>query len=70
MTYLGHEDDFPMVSTLMYVIHTGLDLRWIMTESYQLSWFTKLLYYIDSQPWEDIDTMPKSIGKFDLWVRF
>ena len=23
MTYLGHQDGFPMVSVLMYVMHTG-----------------------------------------------
>ena len=27
MTCLGHRDGFPMVSALMYVMHTGQDLR-------------------------------------------
>ena len=37
--------------------------------SYRLSWFTKLLYCMDSQPREDIESVPKSIGGFDIWVR-
>ena len=40
-----------------------------MTSDYELSWLTKLLYYTDSQPWEDIELMPKSKGGFDLWVK-
>ena len=26
MTYLGHQDGFPMVGVLVYVMHTGHDL--------------------------------------------
>ena len=66
---LGRWDEFLVVSVLVYVMHTGHDLQWIMTQDYQLSWFTKLLYYIDSQPWEDIEFMSKSIGGIDPWVR-
>ena len=33
-----------MVSALVYVMHIGYDLWWIMTQGYQLPWFTKLLY--------------------------
>ena len=51
VTYLGHRDGFPMVSALVYVMHIGQNLRWIMMQGYQLSWFTKQLYCIDSQPW-------------------
>ena len=49
MTYLGRQDGFPMVSVLVYVMHTGQDLWWIMTQGYQFSWFTKLLNCMDSQ---------------------
>ena len=48
MTYLGQQDKFFMVSALMYVIHTRQDLLWIMMQDHQLSWFSKLLYYMDS----------------------
>ena len=54
MTCLNRRDEFPMVSALMYVMHIGHDLRWIMTQDYQLSWVTKLLYCMESQPWKDI----------------
>ena len=27
ITCLGHQDGFPMMSALVYVMHTGLDLR-------------------------------------------
>ena len=27
MTCFGHRDEFPMVSALVYVMHTGQDLR-------------------------------------------
>ena len=47
MNYLGHWDGFSMVSALMYVMQIGQDLWWIMMHGYQLSWFTKLLYYMD-----------------------
>ena len=50
ITCLGRRDEFPMVSVLMYVMHTGYDLRRIMMQHYQLSRFTKLLYCMDSQP--------------------
>ena len=69
MACLGHWDEFPAISALVYVMLIGHDLRWIMTQNYQLSWFTKLLYYMYSQPWEDIKIVPKSIGGFDLWMR-
>ena len=70
MTCLGRWDEFPMVSALVvYVMHTGQDLWWIMMQDYQLSWFTKLLYYMASQPWEDIELVLKLIGGFDLWFR-
>ena len=68
MTCLGYWDEFPMVSVLMYVMLTEQDLQWTMTQGYQFSWFTKLLYFMDSQPWKDIELVPKSIGGFDLWV--
>ena len=58
-----------MVSVIMYMMHTRQDLQWIMMQGYQLSWFTKLLYYMDSQPLEDIEFVPKSIRGFDLGVR-
>ena len=48
--YLGSQDKFPMVSALVYMMHT----RQVMMQAYQMSWFTKVLYYMDSQPWEDI----------------
>ena len=67
MACLGRWDGFPMVSALVYVMHTGQDLWWIMMQGYQLSWFTKLLNYMDSQPWENIESVPKSTGGFDLW---
>ena len=54
MTYLDGQDGFPMVSALVYVMQIGYNLRWIMTQGYQLSLFTKLLYCMDFQPWEDI----------------
>ena len=54
MTCLNRRDEFPMVSALMYVMHIGHDLRWIITQDYQLSWVTKLLYCMESQPWKDI----------------
>ena len=53
---------FPLVNALMYVMHIGKDLWWTMMQGYQLSWFTKLLYCMDFQPWEDIKPVPKSIG--------
>ena len=59
MTYLGHRDGFPIMSALVYVMHTRQNLQWIITQDYQLSWFTKLPYYIDSQPWKDIELVPK-----------
>ena len=37
MTCLGRQDEFPMVSVLVYVMHTGQDLWRIMTQDYQLS---------------------------------
>ena len=58
-----------MVSALVYVIYTGEDLRWIIMQGYQLSWFTRLLYYMDSQPWEDIEFVPKSTRGFNLWPK-
>ena len=69
ITFFGRRDELLMVSALVYVMHTKQDLRWIMKQGCQLSWFTKLLYFIDSQPWKDIEFVPKSIGGFDLWVR-
>ena len=69
MACLSRQDGFPMVSVLVYVMHIGQDLRWIMTQGYQLSWFTKLLNYMDSQPWEDIEHVPKSTRGFDLWLK-
>ena len=66
---LGYRDGCPMVSVLVHVIRIGQDLQWIMTQGYQLSWFTKLLYCMNSQPWEDIELVPNLIGGFDLWVR-
>ena len=65
---MSHQDGFPMASALVYVMHIGHDLRWIMTQGYQFSCFTKLLYYMHSQPWENINPMPKSTRDFDLWV--
>ena len=69
MVYHGRWDEFLMVSALVYVIHTRQDLWWIMMQSYQMSWFTKLLYYMGSQLWEDIEFVLKSIGDFNPWVR-
>ena len=37
MTYLGRWDEFPMVSILVYVMHTGHDLWRIMMKDYQFS---------------------------------
>ena len=37
MTCLGRRDEFPMVSVLVYVMHTEQDLWRIMTQDYQLS---------------------------------
>ena len=68
MACLVHRDGFSMVSVLVYVMHIRQDLQWTMTQGYQLSWFTMILYCMDSQPWEDIEPMPKSIGDFDIWV--
>ena len=68
MTYLDCRDEFLMVSALVYVMHIRQDLQWIMTQGYQLSWFTKLLYYVDPQPWEDIELVKKLIEDFDMWV--
>ena len=36
MTCLGRQDEFPMVSALVYVMYIGQDLQWIMTQGYQL----------------------------------
>ena len=69
MTCLSRQDGFPMVSALLYVMYIGQDLWWIMTQDYQLSRFTQLLYCMDFQPWEDIKSVSKLIGDFDLWVR-
>ena len=69
ITCHGYQDCFPMVSILVHVMCIGQDLRWIMTQGYQLPWFTKLPYYIDAQPWEDIEFVPKLTRGFDLWVR-
>ena len=66
MTCLGYWDSFPMVSVLVHVIRIGQDLWWIMTQCYQLSWFPKLWYCMDSQPWEDIELVPKLIWGFYL----
>ena len=65
MTYLGCRDGFSMVSVLVYVMHTRQDLRWIVMQGYQMSWFTKLLYCMDSQPWEDIESVEINKG---LWL--
>ena len=43
MACLGHWDQFPMVSALVYVMHTKQGLRWIMMQDCQLSWF--ISYY-------------------------
>ena len=69
MTCLSRKDGFLMVSALLYVMYIEQDLWWIMTQDYQLSRFTKLLYCMDFQPWEDIKSVSKLIGDFDLWVR-
>ena len=37
MTCFGCQDEFPMVSVLVYVMHIGQDLRRIMMQGYQLS---------------------------------
>ena len=55
ITCLSHWDEFLMMSVPAYVMHIEQNLRWIITQGYQLSWFTKLLYCMDSQPWKDID---------------
>ena len=34
MVCLGHQDEFPMMSVLVYVMHTRQDLPWIMTQGY------------------------------------
>ena len=34
MTCLGQRDGFPIVSALVYVMHTIQDLQWIMTQDY------------------------------------
>ena len=62
MNCLGYQDEFPMVSTLVYVMHTWQDLQLIMTQDYHFSCSPSLLYCMDSQPWEDIESTPKSIG--------
>ena len=38
-------------------------------EAIRISWFTKLLYCMDSQPWEDIEFVLKSLRGFNLLVR-
>ena len=50
-----------MMSTLLYVMHIKQDLSWIMMQGYQLSWFTKLLYYMNSQHLEDVELVQKLI---------
>ena len=62
MSCLVHQDRFPIVSVLVYVMYIGEDLQCIITQGYQLSWFTKLLYCMDSQPWVNIEFVSKSIG--------
>ena len=69
MAYHSYRDGCLMVSVLVYVVHNGQDLWCIMMQNYQMSWFTKLIYWMYSQPWEDIDSMLKLIEDFDLWVR-
>ena len=62
MACLGYLDEFPMVSALVYMMHIRQYLWWIMMQAYQLSWCTKLLYYMDIQPWENI------MGKTLKWL--
>ena len=54
MTCLEHWNEFLMVSVVVYVMHT----RQTYGESWRkisLSWFAKLLYCMNPQPWEDIE---------------
>ena len=70
MVGLGHWDDFPMVSALMYMI-----THWIgptMNHDIRLSTghdFTKLFHCVVFQLWENIKLVSKLVVTFDLWER-
>ena len=36
-TCLDHQDEFPMMSALVYMMHIEQDLQWIMMQGYQSS---------------------------------
>ena len=64
MACLGHCNEFLIVSLHVCMATQTYDESWRKT--IKLSWFTKLLYFIDSQPWGNIELISKSIEGFDL----
>ena len=60
-----------IVSALMFMVGYTLDKTYGESwhKAIRLSWFTKLLYYMDFQPWEYIEHVLKSTRGFDLWMR-
>ena len=59
MTILCHWDRVPIMSTLVCMVYT-LDMTYTMSHDIRLSGshdFTKLLHYIVSQPWENIELL-------------
>ena len=62
MIGLSHQDNFPMVSTLVCMVTYWTKLT--MSHNIGLSSshnFTKLLHSIVSQPWEDNEFVPKFV---------
>ena len=70
MVGLGCQDRIPMMSTLVcmvtYWTKPTLNHELKLSSSYD---FTKLLHYVVSQPWENIEFMIKVNSGFDLQVR-
>ena len=51
-----------LIRGMTYLGCQDINYSWL---GHVCSWFTKLLYFIDTQPWEDIESVLKSIGDFD-----
>ena len=60
MASVGHRNEFPMASTLVYIVigpTVSHDLR--LSSSHD---FIKLLHYVVSQPWENIEFVSKLVA--------
>ena len=80
LTYLSHQDGFPMISAPIYIV---IHWAWSMVNQNIGHWvvmITKLLCCIESEPWENIELVLRSlvalthmwdpkVNIYSLWIR-